>query len=68
MKPCARSPTKSPASWIGSRPRTRAAGRRSTTRSATGRVPARRAINNNAARRGPVEEYLITNVSGARRD
>jgi hypothetical protein len=58
MKPCARGATKSPASWIGSRPRTRA-GRRSTTR---------RAINNNAARRGPVEEYLITNVSGARRD
>jgi DNA adenine methylase len=27
------------------------------------RVPARRAINSNAARRGPVEEYLITNVS-----
>ena len=26
------------------------------------RVPARRAINSNAARRGPVEEYLITNV------
>jgi len=26
------------------------------------RVPARRAINSNAARRGPVEEYLITNI------
>jgi hypothetical protein len=26
------------------------------------RVPARRAINSNAARRGLVEEYLITNV------
>ena len=26
------------------------------------RVPARRAINSDAARRGPVEEYLITNV------
>jgi site-specific DNA-adenine methylase len=26
------------------------------------RVPARRAINSNAARRGTVEEYLITNV------
>jgi DNA adenine methylase len=26
------------------------------------RVPARRAINSNAARRGSVEEYLITNV------
>jgi DNA adenine methylase len=26
------------------------------------RVPARRAINSNAARRGPVEEYVITNV------
>ena len=31
------------------------------------RVPARRAINSNPARRGPVEEYLITNVSGAQR-
>jgi DNA adenine methylase len=29
------------------------------------RVPARRAINSNATRRGPVEEYLITNVPGA---
>jgi DNA adenine methylase len=29
------------------------------------RVPARRAINSNAARRGPVEEYLITNVPPA---
>ena len=27
------------------------------------RVPARRAINSNGARRGPVEEYLITNIS-----
>lgn len=27
------------------------------------RVPARRAINSNAARRGPVEEYLITNIT-----
>jgi DNA adenine methylase len=26
------------------------------------RVPARRAINSNAARRGPVEEFLIANV------
>jgi DNA adenine methylase len=26
------------------------------------RVPARRAINSNGARRGPVEEYLITNI------
>jgi DNA adenine methylase len=26
------------------------------------RVPARRAVNSNAARRGPVEEYIITNV------
>ncbi len=29
------------------------------------RVPARRAINSNGARRGPVEEYLITNISRA---
>ncbi len=29
------------------------------------RVPARRAINSNAAQRGPVEEYLITNLTGA---
>ena len=29
----------------------------------THRVPARRAINSNAARRGPVEEYVITNVT-----
>jgi len=29
------------------------------------RVPARRAINSNAARRGPVEEYLITNAPAA---
>jgi DNA adenine methylase len=29
------------------------------------RVPARRAINSNAARRGPVEEYLITNIDAA---
>jgi DNA adenine methylase len=28
----------------------------------TYRVPARRAVNSNAARRGPVDEYLITNV------
>ena len=28
------------------------------------RVPARRAINSNAARRGPVDEYVITNVPG----
>ena len=27
------------------------------------RVPARRAINSNAARRGPIEEFVITNVS-----
>ena len=26
------------------------------------RVPARRAINSNAARRGTIEEYVITNV------
>ena len=26
------------------------------------RVPARRAINSNASRRGPVEEFLITNI------
>ena len=26
------------------------------------RVPARRAINSNAARRGPVDEYLISNI------
>ena len=32
------------------------------------RVPARRMINSNAARRGPVEEYLITNVAVATRD
>ena len=30
------------------------------------RVPARRAINSNAARRGPVEEFLITNIRGDR--
>ena len=29
----------------------------------THRVPARRAINSNAARRGPIEEYVITNVT-----
>lgn len=29
------------------------------------RVPARRAINSNAARRGPVDEYVITNVPGS---
>lgn len=29
------------------------------------RVPARRAINSNAARRGPVDEYVITNVATA---
>ena len=28
------------------------------------RVPARRAINSNAARRGVVDEFLITNVDG----
>ena len=28
------------------------------------RVPARRAINSNAARRGPVDEYVITNIPG----
>ena len=27
------------------------------------RIPARRAINSNAARRGPVDEYLITNIA-----
>ena len=27
------------------------------------RVPARRAINSNAARRGVIEEYVITNVT-----
>lgn len=27
------------------------------------RVPARRAVNSNAARRGPVDEYVITNVA-----
>ena len=26
------------------------------------RVPARRAINSNARRRGPIDEYLITNI------
>lgn len=39
---------------------------RSATASAAGlhafRVPARRAINSNATRRGPVEEFLITNI------
>jgi DNA adenine methylase len=30
------------------------------------RVPARRAINSNAARRGPVDEYLITNIETGR--
>ncbi|MGC4082908.1 MAG: hypothetical protein QM736_12535, partial [Vicinamibacterales bacterium] len=29
------------------------------------RVPARRAINSNAARRGPVEEYVITNIEAS---
>lgn len=29
------------------------------------RVPARRAINSNAARRGPVEEFLITTCEPA---
>jgi DNA adenine methylase len=28
------------------------------------RVPARRAVNSNASRRGPVDEYLITNITG----
>ena len=32
------------------------------------RVPARRAVNSNAARRGPVEEYLITNIAAAEVD
>ena len=32
------------------------------------RVPARRAINSNGARRGPVEEYLITNIPVPDRD
>lgn len=30
------------------------------------RIPARRAINSNASRRGTVDEYLITNIDGAR--
>lgn len=30
------------------------------------KVPARRAINSNAARRGPIEEYVITNVAPER--
>ena len=30
------------------------------------RVPARRALNSNAARRGPVDEYLITNLPATR--
>jgi DNA adenine methylase len=29
------------------------------------RVPARRAVNSNAARRGPVDEYVITNIRAA---
>ena len=29
------------------------------------RVPARRAVNSNSARRGHVEEYLITNIAGS---
>ena len=41
---------------------TRAAGLRAV------RVSARRAINSNAARRGPVEEYLITNISAVAGD
>ena len=32
------------------------------------RVPARRAINSRAASRGPVDELIITNVAGPRRD
>ena len=32
------------------------------------RVPARRAINSNAARRGPVDEYVITNIDGVEVD
>jgi DNA adenine methylase len=32
------------------------------------RVPARRAINSNSARRGSVEEYLITNIPEPDRD
>jgi DNA adenine methylase len=31
-------------------------------------VPARRAINSNAARRGPVQEYLITNIVDSTRE
>jgi DNA adenine methylase len=30
------------------------------------RVPARRAINSNASRRGPIDEYVITNIRGTR--
>ena len=30
------------------------------------RVPARRPVNRNAAGRGPVDEYLITNIQGSR--
>lgn len=30
------------------------------------RVPARRAVNSDASRRGPVDEYLITNIEAAR--
>ena len=41
-------------------PGVRAAGLRTT------KVPARRAVNSNGARRGPVEEYLITNVTASR--
>jgi DNA adenine methylase len=40
-------------------PETREAGLRAL------RVPARRAVNSNAARRGPVDEYVITNVAPA---
>ena len=29
------------------------------------RVPARRAVNSNAAKRGPVDEYVITNIAAA---
>ncbi|HEY3042551.1 MAG TPA: Dam family site-specific DNA-(adenine-N6)-methyltransferase [Vicinamibacterales bacterium] len=32
------------------------------------RVPARRAINSNAARRGTIDEYLITNIDAGDRD
>ncbi|MCU1381843.1 MAG: hypothetical protein JWL71_540, partial [Acidobacteria bacterium] len=31
------------------------------------RVPGRRSINSNAAQRGPVEEFLVSNVPAAAR-